>query len=138
LKGWFDLSSEEHKANLAQAILALANHGGGFVLIGFTKKNGSWQPEEPRPSNLDSYSQDCVNSIVERYADPSFHCNVSHVAHPQSGLLYPIVTVPGLTGFLFEPNVMAQMGNMFTRISSTLGDRAQRASRLSQGGNGMS
>jgi hypothetical protein len=95
LKGWLDLSSEEHKANSAQAILALANHGGGFVLIGFTKKNGSWEPEEPRPSNLNSYSQDCVNSIVERYADPSFHCSVSHVVHPQNGLLYPIVMVPG-------------------------------------------
>jgi hypothetical protein len=95
LKGWLNLSSEEHKANLAQAILALANYGGGFVLIGFTKKNGSWEPEEPRPPDLDSYSQDCINDIVQRYADPSFHCPVHHVTHSQSGLLYPIIIVPG-------------------------------------------
>ena len=29
LKNWLDLALEENKANLAQAILALANHGGG-------------------------------------------------------------------------------------------------------------
>jgi hypothetical protein len=95
LKGWLDLSTEEHKANLAQAILALANHGGGFVLIGFTKKDGSWVPEEPHPSDLEEYSQDCVNDIVQRYADPSFHCIVNHVVHPENGLLYPVVMVPG-------------------------------------------
>jgi hypothetical protein len=95
LKGWLDFSTEEHKANLAQAILALANHGGGFVLIGFTKKNGSWVPEAQHPSDLEGYSQDCVNDIVQRYADPSFHCTVNHVLHPENGLLYPIVMVPG-------------------------------------------
>lgn len=95
LKGWLNLSLEEHKANLAQAMLALANHGGGFVLIGFTKKNGSWEPLEPRPSDLDSYSQDCINDIVQRYAEPPFHCTVHHVAHPQNGKLFPIVIVPG-------------------------------------------
>lgn len=95
LKAWLDLSTEEHKANLAQAILALANHGGGFILIGFTKKNGSWEPDEPRPPSLDGYTQDCVNDIVQRYADPSFHCTVNHVAHPENGLLHPVVMVPG-------------------------------------------
>jgi hypothetical protein len=95
LKGWLDLSSEEHRANLAQALLALANHGGGFVLVGFTKKDGSWEPDDRRPPNLDAYSQDCVNDIVQRYADPSFHCAVNHVIHPENGLSYPIVIVPG-------------------------------------------
>jgi len=95
LKGWLNLSLEKDKANLAQAMLALANHGGGFVLIGFAKKNGSWEPLEPRPSDLDSYSQDCINDIVYRYAEPPFHCTVHHVPHPQNGKLFPIVMVPG-------------------------------------------
>lgn len=31
IKGWLDLAgSDEHKATLAKAILALANHGGGY------------------------------------------------------------------------------------------------------------
>jgi hypothetical protein len=95
LKNWLDLSSEDHKANLAQAILALANHGGGFILLGFTKTDGAWAPAEPRPSDLKAYSQDSVNSIVYRYAEPPFHCDVYPVPHPETGLLYPIVVVPG-------------------------------------------
>jgi hypothetical protein len=95
LKDWLDLSSESHRANLAQAILALANHGGGFILLGFTKKDGSWAPAEPRPSDLNPYSQDSVNAIVQRYAEPPFHCDVHHVAHPETGQPFPIVVVPG-------------------------------------------
>jgi len=95
LKGWLDLSSEMHKANLAQAILALANHGGGFILLGFAKANGAWAPAEPRPSDLNMYSQDSINAVVQRYADPPFHCNVYHVPHPQTGQPFPIVVVPG-------------------------------------------
>ena len=34
-KNWLDLDSDEHKAVLAKALMAIANHGGGFVVIGF-------------------------------------------------------------------------------------------------------
>ena len=34
VKEWLDLASNEHRASLAKEIIALANHGGGFVLIG--------------------------------------------------------------------------------------------------------
>jgi hypothetical protein len=95
LKGWLDLSQEDDKANVAQAVLALANHGGGYVLFGFTRSNGNWVPDAKRPSNLNSYSQDLINGVVERYADPPFHCDVYHVAYPQSGSVFPIIVVPG-------------------------------------------
>jgi predicted HTH transcriptional regulator len=37
IKGWLDLSNVADKANLAQSLMAMANHGGGFILIGFTE-----------------------------------------------------------------------------------------------------
>jgi len=95
LRGWLDLTQKEGRANLAKAILALANHGGGFVLIGFIREEGSWVPAEPRPSDLNHYTQDIVNDIVNAYAEPPFQCNIRHVPHSQSGLLFPIVVVPG-------------------------------------------
>jgi hypothetical protein len=95
LKGWLDLSSEEQRADLGQAILALANHGGGYVLLGFKEQDGNWAPAEPRPANLDSYSQDAINGIVQHYADPSFHCRIEHIPHPQSQQVFPIIIVPG-------------------------------------------
>ncbi|MDP6818944.1 MAG: hypothetical protein QF449_13000 [Alphaproteobacteria bacterium] len=37
LKVWLDIvDNAEHKAILAKAIIALANHGGGHVIFGFT------------------------------------------------------------------------------------------------------
>lgn len=95
LKGWLDLSSPEGKANLAQAILALANHGGGYILVGFTETEGSWVPAEPRPDDLNGYTQDLVNGIVVRYAEPPFHCDVHHISNPESQDQFPIVMVPG-------------------------------------------
>jgi transcriptional regulator with XRE-family HTH domain len=95
LKGWLDLSQNEDRANLAQAIIALANFGGGHILIGFTDTPSGWQPAYPRPANLNVYSQDQVNGIVQRYIEPAFHCDVYHVPHPESGEYFPIVRVPG-------------------------------------------
>lgn len=36
-KDWLDLKTNEHKATLAKAAIALANHGGGFIVIGFAE-----------------------------------------------------------------------------------------------------
>src|ERR1700722_13929213 len=35
IKGWLDVSASEHQAKLAKGIIAMANHGGGYILIGF-------------------------------------------------------------------------------------------------------
>jgi hypothetical protein len=101
LKSWLSLEADattlkedagEARADLAQAIIAIANTGGGHVVLGF---NDDGTPSEPRPATLDSYDQDAVNGIVKRYADPSFHCDVFFVKHPLKGLEYPVVVVPG-------------------------------------------
>jgi hypothetical protein len=95
LKEWLDIVSDgAHKAVLAKSIMALANHGGGFVLIGFTETPQGAVPAPSRPANLSAYTPDTVNSIVLAYAEPPFHCDVSIHAAP-GGLQYPIITVPG-------------------------------------------
>lgn len=95
IKGWLDLArNEEHKATLAKALLALANSGGGFVLIGFDEGPTGPMPASGRPPTLDVYSQDVVNGIVRNYAEPAFHCSVHYEAHPTSGV-FPIIGVPG-------------------------------------------
>ena len=95
LKGWLDLSDNEHKADLAKAILALANHGGGYVLIGFTESGDGAEPDEGRPKDLFDYDQDDVNGIVQSFADPPFQCEVHIVERRKSGNLYPVIVVPG-------------------------------------------
>lgn len=94
-KNWLKLSDEEDKANLAQALLAIANHGGGHVVIGYSRSPTGLKPDTNRPTNLNLYSADEVNNIVKRYAEPRFQCRVDLVRHPVTGDLFPIITVPG-------------------------------------------
>jgi len=92
LKAWVDLTDNGNRAQLAKAILALANHGGGFVVIGF---DDGGQSAAGRPQNLDGYNQDRINDIVDRFAEPSFHCDVHYVRRTQDGAIHPIVVIPG-------------------------------------------
>jgi hypothetical protein len=96
IKEWLNLGDNAHKARLAQAIIALANHGGGTVLIGYAEQgNGSFMPAEPRPTDLSGYTTDVVNEISRAYLNPPVHCDVRHVAHPVTGVLFPVINVPG-------------------------------------------
>ena len=96
LKGWLDLTNNnEHKAVLAKAAIALANHGGGYILIGFEETPDGVAPAQNRPATLASYTPDTINSILNRYAEPTFHSDVRIVDSPVDGNGYPIVIVPG-------------------------------------------
>jgi len=95
IKSWLDLTDNEDRANLAKAMLALANSDGGQILIGYEEKDGSWQPDSSRSHSIDHYDQDTVNGIVEKFAEPQFHCEVYHVEHPETGELFPLIDVPG-------------------------------------------
>lgn len=92
-KGWLDLRDNRDKATLAKALMALANHGGGYVVFGFTESGGKYAEATGRPDDLQVYSTDVVNGIVSRFADPVFHCETT-IVNSESGT-YPVVTVPG-------------------------------------------
>lgn len=95
LKNWLDLqNSNDDKATFAKAILALANHGGGFIALGLTETDIGAVEAAERPATLDSYSQDLINGIVQNYCDPPFHCAV-HIVPAPAGGVFPIVAVPG-------------------------------------------
>ena len=95
VKSWLDLESNNRdKATFAKAALALANHGGGVIVLGFREADGTMEEAPNRPATLDRYNQDAVNGIVEKYCDPSFHCSVRMEA-TSDGALFPIVMVPG-------------------------------------------
>lgn len=95
-KRWLDLqASNEHKAILAKAIIALANHGGGAIIIGMDETENGVAPATDRPDNLADYNTDRVNAIVSRYAEPAFHCDLRIVQSPQDAQEYPVILVPG-------------------------------------------
>ncbi|MCC6444128.1 MAG: pentapeptide repeat-containing protein [Armatimonadetes bacterium] len=94
LKGWLNLTTPDDKANLAQALIALANHGGGYIVLGYQEDNEKWIPAAPRPTDMRGYTQDLMNGIAERYAEPVFPCERHLVRHPQQGDLFPVIVVP--------------------------------------------
>jgi hypothetical protein len=95
VKNWLDLqNSNDDRATFAKAVLALANHGGGFIALGLVETDLGIVEAEGRPATLDRYNQDLINGIVQNYCDPSFHCAVHIVANPD-GVLFPVIVIPG-------------------------------------------
>jgi hypothetical protein len=96
VKEWLDLSDPDQKASLAREIIALANHGGGYVVIGFRElADGSFQAATPRPPELNAWTQDAIQSVVAKYIDPNIQCRVVHQAASRAEERYPIIVVPG-------------------------------------------
>lgn len=92
LKGWLDLTDPAVRADVARALLALANHGGGYLIFGFDESDGGFSAVEPE--DLARYTQDEINGICARYAEPAFHCGVHRLRSTQGGV-HVVVDVPG-------------------------------------------
>ena len=92
-KTWLDLSHEKDKATLAKACIALANHGGGFLVLGFDE-DGDSLDSVAKPAGIGEITQDAINSIVRRYADPPFHCQLNLISHPETSVVHPLISVP--------------------------------------------
>jgi hypothetical protein len=96
-KSWLVLSENHGRATLAKAAIALANHGGGIVVLGMRPMNaeGGALVSEHRPAELRRYSQDDINAAINRFADPPFHCELAFATHAVSGVEHAFVVVPG-------------------------------------------
>ena len=95
-KGWLDMNDVESKGTIAKALIALENHGGGYLVIGFSEDDtGALWPSAARPSELSAFRTDEINAIIKRYADPPFHAHVTFQKHPESGEEFPVIRSPG-------------------------------------------
>lgn len=94
-KSWLDVAgSTEHKAVLAKAAIAIANHGGGYIVIGLEDQGHQLVPVA-KPAAISELSQDVVNAAVHRFATPPFHCELYHVPYAATGTTHPVIAVPG-------------------------------------------
>jgi|Wag4MinimDraft_8_1082659.scaffolds.fasta_scaffold00439_2 hypothetical protein len=89
IKDWLNLNKKEHQADLVKAILALANHGGGYIIIGFKEIEEGYKKTEPKKEIKSLYNQDRINGVVERYADPQIHVECYQIKE------HPVIVVPG-------------------------------------------
>lgn len=93
-KGWLNLTTNEHRAIVAKAAIALANHGGGFIILGMDEEGEALVSAE-RPEGVPEITQDAINSAVNRFASPNFHCRMYSVDHPDTEVTHPVISVPG-------------------------------------------
>ena len=96
-KGWLDLSDNALKATLAKAAIALANEGGGVIVLGMREDNqqGGALGSQARPATLARYSQDNINAAINRYADPKVHCELAFATHLEANNEHAFFLVPG-------------------------------------------
>lgn len=96
VKQWLDMADVESQGLVAKALIALENHGGGFLLFGYREdENKRLVPDDNRPNSLEPYLADSLNSIIKRRAEPAFHVQVTLQRHPESGHEFPLVRVSG-------------------------------------------
>jgi hypothetical protein len=96
VKQWLDMADAESQGIVAKALIALENHGGGFLLFGY-KEDATKRliPDESRPASLGPYLTDSLNFIIKRRAEPAFHVEVTLQTHPVTNQQYPLVRVAG-------------------------------------------
>ena len=96
-KSRLKLDENPGRATLAKAAIALANEGGGVIVLGMREDNaqGGALRSQARPKDIARYSQDDINAAINRYADPKFHCEVAFANHPGTNNEHAFVMVPG-------------------------------------------
>lgn len=112
-KEWLNLAAVEVRAHLARHIAALANHGGGVIVFGITDKM-QFAGNNPYPTP--SCDRDLIASIVKKYLEPKFQCDVRQIVS-SAGNTHPIVVVPphGTTPICAKANGPL-VGNKITGI----------------------
>jgi hypothetical protein len=89
-KGWLNLADNICRADVARHIAALANHGGGRIVFGFTD---DMTYAGLNPTSSPAIDHDCISGIVKKYLEPPFQCDVDVVVS-KAGNAHPVVTVP--------------------------------------------
>jgi len=93
-KDWLNLHDNHGKATLAKAAIAFANHGGGFLVLGFSEQ-GDQLVSVARPVEMPEPTQDDINAAIRRFASPEFHADMYPVLHPGTGVVHPVIAIPG-------------------------------------------
>lgn len=98
-KSWLDLKTMHGKAVLAKAAIAIANHGGGVIVLGLREDDSEIATPESlaRPDDIPRYGTDVINGAINRFADPQLQCEVQFSKHPETDIEHTFVRVPADT-----------------------------------------
>lgn len=92
LKRWIDPATPEGASKIVRTVLALRNHGGGYLVVGFD--NDTLQPdtENVPPDVRAGFHFDEIQGLITRYASDPFEVVVEFPE--RDGQAYPVIVVP--------------------------------------------
>jgi hypothetical protein len=104
MKDWIDPNSNEGKSKIVKAVIAMRNHNGGYLLIGFNNSDGS--PNTNTPDNVrELFHVDLIQGLVARYSSEAFEIYVHYpiidgneyvIIEAPSGVKSPVATKSGI------------------------------------------
>lgn len=92
LKRWIDLNTSDGIAKIVKTALALRNHGGGYIVIGFD--NTTLEPDANNiPENVrEHFHIDKIQGLISKYASEPFEVSVEFPE--REGQIYPVIVIP--------------------------------------------
>src|SRR5437867_6878204 len=81
------------RAKVARTAMAMANIGGGTIVIGMREVGVTWEPVGVSDAVAASFHQDRVQQDVNRFADPPVSLTVTHLEH--DGKRFIVIEVAG-------------------------------------------
>ena len=92
LKRWIDPDRPEGAAKIVKAALALRNHGGGDLVIGFD--DDTHEPDrDSTPQNVEAaFHIDKIQDLISRYASEPFEVSVEFPE--RGGQPHPVLSIP--------------------------------------------
>jgi hypothetical protein len=92
IKRWIDPDATEGIAKIVRAVLALRNHGGGYLVIGFD--NDTLLPDQANvPHDVrGKFHKDKIQGLISRFASDPFETGLEFPE--REGQVYPVIAVP--------------------------------------------
>lgn len=92
LKRWIDPDGSDGIAKIVKTALALRNHGGGYLIIGFDNDTLKPDAENVPPNIKEKFHIDKIQALVSRFASDPFEVIVEFPE--KEGKVYPVIIIP--------------------------------------------
>jgi hypothetical protein len=92
IKSWIDPASEDGQQKLIRGTLALRNHGGGYLIIGFDDQTLQASRTNVPNDVKTVFHQDIIQALVTRFSSEPFEVIV-HFPE-KDGQFFPVIAVP--------------------------------------------
>lgn len=95
LKRWFDPARPEGMAKIVKTVLALKNHGGGYMVVGFDNETHEPDTENTPDNAKEIFHLDRIQGMISRFSSEPFEVAVEFPE--RSGKNYPVIFIsPGI------------------------------------------